>query len=354
MNNEAILNKIYKDKYIEIAIEAYKLYIETDNYKMIEKNVDDMNIKNFCKNFEINFEDFEVKDLKLIIDNLSEKYSLSKSEIKTFLQLMSDENEYKFNIYTAIKYLSHHSQLLYKLKNNESDLLVYINDLDYDYLKSLKDKYANNEKVNKIRHEVIEHLLENKKININTLENIKDNIEKQYDKNILHSWNNFTILFPLYYYKFQFRVQNELYRISDFIKSINKINEQKLKEKIVGFFGGQNFGNDSSWLVLYPENNKSHKNSQLLAFAVENKEIKFGLDFGNNIKKERDMEKVNVDHIDFDITNKMKEKYLQVYNEFINFKQMENKYDENIIKTFIQFEFIEPIDIFFERVKKYI
>jgi hypothetical protein len=151
------------------------------------------------------------------------------------------------------------------------------------------------------------------------IENIKEKINNEYDKNILQSWNNFLILYPFYYLRYQHRIKNELLKISKFIKSIEKIKGLNLKESPVNLFGGQNI-QEMAWFVLYPKENKSYTNSQQLSFFIDNKDVAFGLDFGNNIKKERDMEKVNVDYIDFDITNIMEEKYLQVYNEFINFE----------------------------------
>jgi DNA polymerase III delta prime subunit len=315
---EAVLNKINKDKYLEIAIEAYKKFIGKKDFEKDIRNLSEIEIRNFLESFQINFDDFEHGDIDNLLEKISEKYNLSKSETEELISLIGDKNEFRFNIYVAIRYLSYHSNRLYEFKNDENKLLSFIEELDVEYLRELKEKYSNNKKVNKIRYEIINYFLENNFLDINILEKIKNEVGNQYEKNILHSWNNFTILFPIYYYKYQKRVQNELQKISKFIKSIDKINNLKLKEKIVGFFGGQNFGNDLSWLVLFPEENKTHKNSQLLSFAVENNNILFGLDFGNTIKKERDMEKINVDDIDFDITDKMRKKYLNVYDDFVN------------------------------------
>jgi DNA polymerase III delta prime subunit len=315
---EAVLNKINKDKYLEIAIKAYKKFIGKKDFEKDIRNLSEIEIRNFLESFQINFDDFEHGDIDNLLEKISEKYNLSKSETEELISLIGDKNEFRFNIYVAIRYLSYHSNRLYEFKNDENKLLSFIEELDVEYLRELKEKYSNNKKVNKIRYEIINYFLENNFLDINILEKIKNEVGNQYEKNILHSWNNFTILFPIYYYKYQKRVQNELQKISKFIKSIDKINNLKLKEKIVGFFGGQNFGNDLSWLVLFPEENKTHKNSQLLSFAVENNNILFGLDFGNTIKKERDMEKINVDDIDFDITDKMRKKYLNVYDDFVN------------------------------------
>lgn len=322
MDLEAVLNKINKDKYLEISIEAYKKFIEKKDFEKDIRNLSEIETRNFLESFQINFDDFEHGDIDNLLEKISEKYNLSKSEIEELISLIGDKNEFRFNIYVAVKYLSYHSNRLYEFKNDENKLLSFIEELDVEYLRELKEKYSNNKKVNKIRYEIINYFLENNFLDINILEKIKNEVGNQYEKNILHSWNNFTILFPIYYYKYQKRVQNELQKISKFIKSIVKINNLKLKEKIVGFFGGQNFGNDLSWLVLFPEENKTHKNSQLLSFAVENNNILFGLDYGNNIKKEKNMEKINVDDIDFDITDKMRKKYLSVYDDFISYEPM--------------------------------
>ena len=317
MNNEAILNKIYKDNYIEIAIEAYKLYIKTDNYNELEKNVDDINIKNFCKNFEINFEEFDQSDLNIIIDDMSEKYNLSKNEIKNFINLISDEGEYRFNIYTAIKYLSDLSQNFYKLKNDLNKFIDFIKSSDKEFLNNIKEKYSNEDRVNRIRYEIIDYYLNNDMLDTEVIENIKEKINNEHDKNILQSWNNFLILYPFYYLRYQHRIKTELLKISKFIKSIDKIKELNLKEQPVNLFGGQNI-QEMAWLVLYPKENKSYTNSQQLSFFIDNKDVVFGLDYGNNIKKEKNMEKINIDDIDFDITDKMRKKYLSVYDDFVN------------------------------------
>ena len=107
---------------------------------------------------------------------------------------------------------------LKKYSENVDDFLKKINNLDKDYLKSFLNEYKNREKINLIRYKVVEKILNNQYVDKVMLDTIKNEVAATNEKNILHSWNDFRILFQIYYNQIKTEVFNNL---SEIVKYLN-------------------------------------------------------------------------------------------------------------------------------------
>ena len=107
---------------------------------------------------------------------------------------------------------------LKKYSENVDEFLKKINSLDREYLKVFLDEYKNREKINLIRYKVVERILNNQYVDKVMLDTIKNEVAAKNEKNILHSWNDFRILFVIYYNKIKAEILNDL---SDVAKYLN-------------------------------------------------------------------------------------------------------------------------------------
>ena len=84
-------------------------------------------------------------------------------------------------------------------KDQPSKLLETMIAFDREQLESLRNRYRNTEKINRIRFLLVDQIIETGSITVDQLENIKNEVNERYETNILQAWNNFFILFELYY-----------------------------------------------------------------------------------------------------------------------------------------------------------
>ena len=100
---------------------------------------------------------------------------------------------------SAVVYLHKLASKFAQFKEQPSKLLETIIGFDQDQLIALRERYRNTEKINHIRFLVVDKIIETGSIQLNELEKIKTEVNERYETNILQLWNNFSILFELYY-----------------------------------------------------------------------------------------------------------------------------------------------------------
>lgn len=190
-------------------------------------------------------------------------------------------------------------------------ILNEVSKFDRKDLLVAKEKYKNSEKIKKIRYLIVQNILENGSIDMKTLEKLKIEVANENEKEILKSWNNFKIMFAIYFMKYKEQINNNLKIISEFIIDELKINKTS-KYVIKDFSWNQNFGTHNCWIGIYPKKNYSFKNSYFLHLFFEKDNIKYGLTSGDKISKSIDIsERTNT----FDI-EKIIDKHNEVYNEY--------------------------------------
>lgn len=188
---------------------------------------------------------------------------------------------------SAVTYLSHLAKKLLIFKQDLSKMLEAIKEMDIHLLKTIREKYRGEEKIKKIRFLVLDKFIETGDVTIDDLENIKEQVKVQYDTNILNSWNNFSILFELFYMDKKEKVKLEQQKIHEAIQRFDVCTDiQFVKGKVLnGFNWNQNFGDSECWLALYEEKYDKHQNAPQIFVSIDGGEIKYGVLYGSNHPK---------------------------------------------------------------------
>lgn len=182
-----------------------------------------------------------------------------------------------------VRYLHRFSAKLRDFEHDTSRFLQAISSLDTNYLDQEKTNYSRADKVRKIRFLVIDHILTNGTITVNQLESIKNNVNKEYDTNILQSWNNFRILFQIYYDYYKQRVNNLLQELRELLLKQNPLNTLNFNQRsIFDFSWNQNFGSTECYILLYPAAKVNHNNAMRLYFDITPDYIMYGLSSGKD------------------------------------------------------------------------
>ncbi|AIS51871.1 ATPase [Thermoanaerobacter kivui] len=261
----------------------------------------------------------------ILLDYFKEKDYIKNPDmmdVQDFIFCMSPKDGYKdLYVKVSVRYLYEHAKILDSFNRDDKVFIDYINKLDRDYIGEMYDRYRDTEKVNEIRFEVCKKVINDGSISIEDLEEIKSKVSSKHKKDILKSWNNFKILFPFYYEKYKKKINIELRKIYDSVKSIETFRGYDFKENeyICDFYGPQNFGGTRSWFAIYSKDKDTHKDSAQLFFSLENKEISYGLYIGSNLRKIDEVIKDDIDSVN-DVEeftyNKMEKKFVEVFDRF--------------------------------------
>jgi 5-methylcytosine-specific restriction enzyme B len=213
--------------------------------------------------------------------HLQESYeNLTVLDIQDFFFCSTHYDQIK--VESAVDYLYGIATELHRYNLAPQLMLDALSQLNSKSLQALKDQYENSEKVNLIKSKVIDRMIEFGSVTIEELEEIKNEVKVKYETNILNSWNNFTILFQLYYADKKAKVQEEQRKIHEALRKMEEFKEFDLVEDKVlnGFNWNQNFGGSKSWLAVYEKGHISHKTAPQLFVAVEDEGVKYGLLYG--------------------------------------------------------------------------
>ncbi|XKE94442.1 AAA family ATPase [Metaplanococcus flavidus] len=189
----------------------------------------------------------------------------------------------QIKVEAAMDYLFDLSTKLGEFERNQELMLQKIADMDPEILEKVSDQYRNNEKVNLIRHKIIEKILEDGMISLEDMEIIKQEISQRYDTKILNSWSDFSILFQLYYFDKKKKVQTELTKIHRAIRQFEELKDLKFVEDRVlnGYSWNNQFGTSRCWLAVYEAEYSSHRVAPQLFVSVDSHGIEYGVHNGD-------------------------------------------------------------------------
>ncbi|TLS36999.1 AAA family ATPase [Pseudalkalibacillus caeni] len=238
-------------------------------------------------------------------------------DVQDFFFCLTQYDELKTE--TAVDYIQAIAKRLHRFSNDSEDFVEAIKQMDMETLKERREYYRNTKKVNRIKFLALDQFIENKKLTVEDLEQIKEQVNNEYDTNILHSWSNFTILFQIYYQPIKAKIQHELANIHQAIRNIEEFGEQEFaKDKVLnGFSWNQNFGCTESWLAVYPADKETHKRAGQFFMSIEENRIRYGLLFGTEHPNhgEEDLDSIT-DSEEFSF-NRFKEKFINVFPAYL-------------------------------------
>lgn len=235
----------------------------------------------------------------------------------------------KFDLEKAEQFQNHFS----KCFKEEKYLLETVNTLpvlelkkqQYDYYNR---KYLNYQPVVKLRSQLINELINNVKLSNEVINQQKEIITQDFEKNVFQSWgSNFRVLFPLIYDEYRTKVN--LYFKTIIERLQNDLNLKNItKYNFVDYDGAQNQGREDLWFAIYNNSHKNQKSAKQLFLRFGSK-IQFGLKYLRNPESD----KLNfIEKFDYEF----------ILNEFKNFK--EQIINDNINQNQKQFEMIELLE----------
>ncbi|MBU8852450.1 AAA family ATPase [Bacillus sp. FJAT-26377] len=188
---------------------------------------------------------------------------------------------------SAGEYLHTLAKELSQFMKQPALLLDAVTNLDHDTLLLLQKQYQNQEKVNLIRSILLDKIIETGSVSLEEMGKIKEQVKERYETNILKSWNNFTILFQLYYANKKQKVREEQRKIHEAVLQIDEFKSMDFVDGKVlnGFDWNQSFGGSECWLAAYEKGYASHRNAPQFFVSINEKRIQYGLLYGDQHSK---------------------------------------------------------------------
>jgi 5-methylcytosine-specific restriction protein B len=256
---------------------------------------------------------------EITLEHLKESYSdLIILDIQYFFFCSTQYNQVK--VESAVEYLHGLAVELNQFMKQPALILEAIVKLDTNTLDSLHKRYRNSEKINLIKFMVIDKIIESGSINLAEMEEMKNQVKVKYETNILQAWNNFTILFQVYYADKKQKVQEELRKIHEAIQQIEELKELDFVEGKVlnGFNWNQNFGNSECWIAVYENGHTNHQTAPQFFVSINESRVQFGLLYGTQHPQRglTDLEDIpNMNDFTF---NRFQQKMIEVSKGFQN------------------------------------
>jgi 5-methylcytosine-specific restriction enzyme B len=292
----------------------------------------DMKLGTVGNNYEI-----YVQMCEIALQHFKPNYpELTILDIQDFFFCSTQYNQ--IIVESAVEYLDGMAKELGEFMKQPERILEAITKLDPDQLSSLRENYRNSEKINLIKFMVLDKIIENGNISIAEMEEMKDQVKVRYDTNILQAWNNFTILFQLYYADKKQKVQEEQRKIHKAIRQMEEFKDMDFVEDKVlnGFNWNQNFGRSECWLAVYEKGHANHRTAPQFYISIDENRIRYGLLYGvehpkqgqSDITIETKMESFTYEifhHKMVEVLDKFKEQTPCSVQEFTGTYQMEQQ-----------------------------
>lgn len=210
---------------------------------------------------------------------------LTMLDIQDFFFCSTQYDQIK--VESAVEYLDAIASELSRFQQEPVLILESITKLDRETLLHLREYYRKSEKINLIKFMVLDRIIESGSITIAEMEEIKDQVKVKYETNILQAWNNFTILFQLYYFDKKKKVQEEQRKIHEAISHLEEFKDLSFVEGKVlnGFNWNQNFGGTECWLAAYETKYDNHKLAPQFYVSIGANGIRYGLFYGTQHPK---------------------------------------------------------------------
>ncbi len=205
-------------------------------------------------------------------------------DAQDFLYCISGYDELKYKIY--VKCLFDFAQRLKNFEENPSEFVDAISQMDRDHLADMEKKYRDSEKINDIKHKIIKKILADEPISIEYVHKVMGQKSTTYGEAFLKSWNEFRILFQIYFIYFKPKISYLLTTLHAYLRQYKPFGDTRFDEKntINDFSWNRNFGISSCWIALYPAGYDSHQDAAQLFLGVYHDKIMYGLAIGENIR----------------------------------------------------------------------
>jgi len=174
------------------------------------------------------------------------------------------------NDLNTLKEIKKFTEIFNKGLNGDLDVLINkLNKIPKSKIsEQLKSYSESEEKIRKIRKILLTKLLK-QEINTKLINEIKIEINSQYETNILKSWNNnFRILYSLLYF---YHKEEILRYLKNIAVKINDSTNGKTKYKVTGFDGSTSFGSNNCWISFFDKSYKSQKMRPHLFLSFDEK-----------------------------------------------------------------------------------
>lgn len=248
--------------------------------------------------------------------------SLTALDIQDFFYCSTTYDEIKVG--SAVDYLFSISKELGRFETDRELMLKKLAGMDPGLLEKVSDQYRNNEKVNLIRHQIIEKILEDGSIKIAEMESIKQEVSAKYDKKILNSWSDFSLLFQIYYFDKKKKVQTELAKIHRAIRNFEELNGRKfVGDKVLnGYSWNNQFGTSRCWLAVYEAEQANHRIAPQLFVAIDPAGIEYGLHYGDQHPQGGQRSVAKVEDAEGFFYEDLRNKIIEVIGEFDEGKEI--------------------------------
>ena len=288
---------------------------------------------------------------QIALDHFKPTYShISMLDIQDFFFCSTQYKQ--IYVESAMVYLHKLAVKLAGFKDQPSKLLETMIAFDREQLESLRNRYRNTEKINRIRFLLVDQIIETGSITVDQLENIKNEVNERYETNILQAWNNFFILFELYYSDKKEKVREELRKIHGAIRSMEEFQDLTFVEDKVlnGFNWNQNFGGSECWLAVYEVDHTSHRTAPQIFVTIDEKGIRYGLVYGDQHPNRGQSDLINHSDVEIFIYDDFHQKMVSVLDSFLSsniVKDPINPYElEHEISKETWMELLQRKDIF--------
>lgn len=202
-------------------------------------------------------------------------------------------------IIDKFKYLVENAKYFQKLKDDESFLFSELMEVPKDDLEDIKTFYESGKEVEKIKKIRVEacNLLINSNFSERTFNDLKNQINAQYETNILQSWKNYSILYVFFFNPIKDKVNKYLEDIGNYFLKQSSV---PLKLKTTNFDGAQNFGEVGCWLALYNPKYKSQSEGIQYFINFYHENTTYGT-YQHQDKKDINRKKYNIENLDEDL-----------------------------------------------------
>lgn len=239
-----------------------------------------------------------------LAENLREQYGLdvSQQDLKHLgyaLVEEIDDSQYDF----MIKYLSRFANKLESFDPRSGgdiqNMLDQTRSLPSQYLDTKRRQYKGKEKINTIRQEILERFHQPGDVSIDEIEEVKQQVANEYDKEILRAWRNYTILGQIYIDFFKHRIDYYLEKTAD---RLTREFDLELETFTSSFQGSRNQLGSYAWLCLYTPPKDTYREKHQLYVGFKPGEVSFGVHVGEERRdgeweQNRDLQRMTVEEV---------------------------------------------------------
>lgn len=215
------------------------------------------------------------------IDDSSTSFSHAARMADLIAMVISDREQRQTVILQRLIVFSSELDELEDDVNRHLDTIASVPD---PILERQANQYRDTLKINQIRYRILDQILDGQEVSVQDLEDIKIEVNEEYDTNITRNWRNFTILASLRYDLHKARFQSFFEELTEYL--IVELDGVNLSTHIVDFQGMSNYPTKEPWFVLYPAASPGFKRSYQLFARILPGGVRYGITNGDEVDNE--------------------------------------------------------------------